>query len=562
MCSIKDNYATYLSEKFMKVIALIIFAIGSALGQSSLTDSISYKIKPVPKVDRTDLEIAVKFKATKTAPSKIKLLTGCYGTPKIYKYISSLKGKNGTTITKSEKETERILTPNKSGDVSIKYVISFDPKELENSAFAPKISQNHFSVAGCQWLLHFGNDNEKRDVSIEIIGAPKEWKLHSSISKNAKKIKLRARYRDLLPTRIGGGGDFHTFFIKNKPVSVFIKGNFDIPNQKIFDAAEKIVRSQRDWFEDYEQPFYNIVINERKGVVAGTAVKNQFVCFVRSGVDETALNMILAHELFHNWLPIKMAIKRDKGEGQIRHEWFFEGFTEYFAKKVLFDAGLLTPRQFADLINKDIHSLADNPHKSILYKELLKIANARKFTSSHKKLSYYRGVLIALKWENALQKSDKNLSGFIRSLYKYASSKNGEITENEFNAFAKSFGIDAKGDFEKYILEGRSIEVDPNSLGEKFTANEKDVPLFEMSFDIIESRKQKKISGVIKNGVAYKAGLRNGMNYIRAKNSSRFSNAWSPEKPVTIVANINGKEKVLEYFPRGEVIKLMHFNPK
>ena len=331
---------------------------------------------------------------------------------------------------------------------------------MADSAFAPKTHPEYFSVAGCQWLLHLGDDETKRRFTIGIKNAPKNWKLHSSIGKRPEKMTINGSYYDILATRIGGGGNSHHFVVKGKPVSIFVKGKFDIPRSEIFSAAEKIVRVQRDWFRDYDQPFYHVVINERKGVVAGTSIENQFVCFVRSGVGKIALNKILAHEMFHSWLPNKMRIKRGKNIHQVRYEWFFEGFTEYFAKKVLFDAGLLTPMEFADQINKDIHSLADSPHKSIRYTEFSKLAKARKFTSAHKKLSYYRGVLIALKWESILNSKPRrdSLSSFLQRLYREFRINGGELTEDEFYTFSKRSGVDGAGDFEKYIVNGKPIE--------------------------------------------------------------------------------------------------------
>jgi predicted metalloprotease with PDZ domain len=552
------------SEEFMKTLMIILFSVTGIFGQATIGTSIDYKIKPIPQIDRTDLEISIQFKMEKEKTTTIKLAPGCYGTPDIYKYVTSFDGKDGTIVTKSAKKTERTVRANSKGEALIKYVLSFDPKIIEDSAFAPKIHQNYFSIAGCQWMLRIGDDEEKRDVSVEIVDAPKDWNFHSSIKRNATNIRTKASYSDLLSARIGGGGDSHTFYVKNKPVSVFIKGEFDIPKHKIFAAVEKIVRIQRDWFEDYEQPFYNVVINERKGVVAGTAVANQFVCFVRPEVDEVALNMILAHEMFHNWLSIKMEFKLPEGHWQIRHEWFFEGFTEYFAKKILYDAGLLSPEQFADLINKDIHNLADNPHKSISYSDLLAVAKARAFTSDHKKLSYYRGVLIALKWETLLRNSKNNndLSKFIQKLFKFISNKNEKISEGDFFEFAKGYGIDAKADFETYILEGKAIEVASDALGKDFTSTEQNVPSFEIGFSFGESRRTGKISGVIKNSAAEKAGLRNGMKYVRAKNAWRFSNSWNSEKPLSVIVKIDEKERKIEYFPHGKAIRLLQFQPK
>lgn len=548
----------------MKILFVILFSALSVLGQTNTYNSINYKIKPIPTNDRTNLEISVNFKAENNKPLVVKLPTDYYGTPTIHKYVTSFEGKNGTMVKNTEVEIERLIEPNSKGEVSLEYVISYDPKILEDYAFAPKVNANYFHIAGCQWLLHIGDNEKKQRFIVKVVDSPKDWHLYSSIDKTPQKFETVATYFDLVPTAIGGGKEMKTFRIREQPVSIFVQGNFDIPKAEIYDSVEKIVRLQRDWFADFEQPFYHVTINERDGIIAGTAIENLFVCFIKPKVKPDELNIAIAHEMFHNWLPTKMRIKLAKGDKQVRHEWFFEGFTEYFAKKILVDAGLLSREKFAESINKDIYNLTDNPNKSVTYADLLAKINAKEFTSEHKKLSYYRGVLIALKWENVLRNSkhEKSLSDFIRRLYKFVSERKREITEAEFFKLASDYGIDARGDFNEYILQGKLIKVASNALGGDFTLTEKETPSFEPGFSLKETYKTQKISGVIKNGVAYRAGLRNGMDFVRATNASRYSNAWTAEKPLTVIVKINGKEKKFEYFPHGEMLSLPQFKLK
>ena len=445
-------------------------------------------------------------------------------------------------------------------------MISYDPKKLEGFPFAPKVHQNYFSAAGCQWLLHIGDDEQKRKFSIKIFDAPKNWRLHSSIGKNAEKLETEASYRDLISTRIGGGGESYTFYVKGKPVSVFVKGSFDIPTREIFSAIERIVRLQRDWFEDYEQPFYHVVINERDSVIAGTAVKNQFVCFIRSNAEPDDLNIILAHEMFHDWFPNRLEVKIADDDYKIRHEWFSEGFTTYFAKKILADAGLLSSEKFAGLINEEIQRIADSPLKTATYDDLVSAVKKQNFTGEHKNLAYWRGALIALNWETRLRNSKpkRNLSDFIRALFQFASERKGKISEQEFFDFAKNYGINAKGDFEKHILRGEPIVLEQNIselLGEKFRLVEMDYPSFEPGFDVIESRQSGKITSVIKGGEAYRAGLRDGMEYAGIRNSRR-GEGWSAKRPMIVTIKIDGKEKKFEFIPHGKIVKLVQIIKK
>ncbi|PKA82029.1 hypothetical protein ATE92_0154 [Ulvibacter sp. MAR_2010_11] len=64
-----------------------------------------------------------------------------------------------------------MVFPNSDGDISINYIISYNPLELEGYAFAPVIEADYFSIAGCQWMLHIGDDQQKRDFFIQLLDA-------------------------------------------------------------------------------------------------------------------------------------------------------------------------------------------------------------------------------------------------------------------------------------------------------------------------------------------------------------------------------------------------------
>ena len=538
----------------------------------SAQDCLRYEIKPVFLEHRINLEISVQFKMKKNDSIAVRLISDYYGTPDIYKYITSFIGKNGTNVIMGEEEQERIVRPNSKGDISLAYTISYDPKKLEGSAFGPVIHQDYFSVAGCQWLLHIGDDEQKRKFLIKLRDTPKDWITHSSIGRNAKKLKIYASYNELISARIGGGGKSHQFYVKKKPVLIVVKGNFDIPTQNIFSAVERIVKLQRSWFKDYDQPFYQVVINERDDVIAGTALKNQFVCFVGSTTSQNDLNIILAHEMFHNWLPHRIEIFHKAGEKvtagnyQADYEWISEGFTTYFAKKMLLDEGLISASDFVELVNEEIIDIEDSFLKTTPYPELASAKKNKNYTWRHKKLAYWRGALIAFKWESQLQNAPekRSLSDFIRALYKYASGKNGKISERDFFDFSKNFGIDAIGDFEKYIIKGEPILLEKElfaGINRKFKLTEVDFQTFDPGFDFIETERVKKIVGLKKGSPAYRAGLRDGMKYVKSRGTFR-NKGWSEERPMITTVIVNGETKSIEFVPYGVTIKLQQIIPK
>lgn len=507
------------------------------------------------------MEISVRFKVSDEKQINIKLPTDYYGTPNLHRYVTLFEGKAGTIIKEGKTESERVVEPNKNGEIQLKYIISYDPKTLDGT-FSPNVSPKHFHLAGCQWALQIGEFEEEHHLSVELIKIPANWQMYSSLESNPLKFETKTSYQNLIATAIGGGEkqNFQQFKYKEKPVSVFIQGKFDIPNQEIFDAVQKIVALQRDWFNDFNQPFYNIVILPKEDNIAGTRIENQFICFLKKDITRQQLYVLLAHEMFHNWLDTSF-IKPEKGVTILRYAWFYEGINEYFARKILLEANLLSEKSFADLFNRDVIDIADNPNRTATFDDLLEATKTGKYNQAFNKLSYYRGALIALNWEAQIRNTQngKTLGDLIREAYQL-SVKNKGISETQFFELATKYGINAKADFESYILRGEPIKLEPDAFGKSFALRESNAPKFEPGFNINESLKNKKIVELKEDSLAFRAGLRNEMKLIEVENENRFSNAWNPNKPLVVIVEIDGAEKRFE-IRYGTPRKLLLFEP-
>lgn len=223
----------------------------------------------------------------------------------IYRYVNRFEGEAGTVVENGADETKRTIKPGADGEISLRYTLSFDPLAMNENPYAPHTSANHFHLAGCQFLLQIGDENQKRRYRIEIFGAPQNWCLYSTVAANAAQFETVASYEELASSAIGGGAESRQFKFHGKPVSIFVHGRLNVPRDEIYRAAERIVRLERDAFGDYDQPFFNIIIVPRKGFVAVYAPKNSFICFVKPEITKDELNVLLAHELMHNWLRAK-----------------------------------------------------------------------------------------------------------------------------------------------------------------------------------------------------------------------------------------------------------------
>ena len=543
------------------VCYLFILILGCVAGrQMHSQEIIEYVIKPKVHSHGLDLNISSKFKLNDELSILIKLPTDNYGNPDIHQYLKSIKGVNGTALEKTEDSLALLAIPNKSGEINIEYSMAYG-MNLKR-AFAPVVSQEYFSLAGCQWLLHIGSDEKERFFSIKFDEIPLGWNTHSSLGPLDNNFHIKATYDDMITSRIGGGGDQEIFLVEQRPIRINVKGDFDLDNSEIFESVRKIVAIQREWFNDYDQPFFNVIINAKRegSVVAGTAVENQFVCFVRKDVSKNRLNYLLAHEMFHYWLPEKIAFNHIDGHHKKLFEWFTEGFTTYFAKKILYDAGIISKEFFADLINEEIKDIVNSPIKNITAEEIIEADRTNKFTSEFKKLAYWRGAILALIWEAELQNKhpSKTLSHYIRALYEYGEQGSREISFEDFKKFTSEYGINFMSSYQKHLLEGNDISIQkiPKELESDFIISKKTYTVYHMGFNTIATIQDGVIRNVEKESIAYEAGLRNGMKYLRIKNRTRGANGWDSERPFIIKVIDEGKEKQISFVPSSSTITI------
>ncbi len=540
---------------FFSLVAILSTALldGSTKGSDpqALSDHTFFYSLYVATVDNElQFDISLGYKSDST--HIIQLPEDYYGTPDLYKWVTRITGTDGTRVIEIDnKPDSRKIMPNKNNEVHINYTIKYDPAVMDNYSYAPDVSSSYFYMAGCQWMLPIGPIDSAYNYRIKMTAADKNWTFYSSLSENTDNIEVETTFDDLISAGFGGSDESQTkesFMVGGNKVSLFIQGNYSFDKKDFIKNLKKIVTAEKSFFNDYDQPFYYITILPRTGLLAGASVPNLFYCFVDSAKQGRELYRLIAHEYFHNWLPNKINIPTKPGEYDFKLEWFSEGFTEYFSRNILIENDIINKEFYIDTFNGDIVSIANNPSANESYSE---IAKRSIFGAAQKKLSYYRGALIALKWDNQLKRRGSSLKKMMLFLFKKASDSNGTISESDIYGYGKKYSLDFKKDIEHYIIQGRPIDILPDAF-EGYQLKKEIIRLFDPGFDVRKSAREKIIQGVDTSGPAYKAGLRDGMKYVRRKNSNRWSNSWSETTPYSVTVLIEGKEKEISFFPSGK----------
>ncbi|HEV7779733.1 MAG TPA: M1 family aminopeptidase [Chitinophagaceae bacterium] len=524
-----------------------------------------YTLTSVPKHDRTDLEITLRFQATTDTPVVMQLLRDFYGTPQIHKYLTSFTGLNGTVIKETAEPDKKIISPNTKKEISLTYHLSFDPIALRDASYAPNTADSYFHIAACQWMLVAGSLSTPHVYDIRILSPPKGWALYASASDNPSHINLEGSYRQLFNKYWGGGAQAHRqFVLEGKKINVFISEKIKLPQQEVLDAVYRIIHYQRSLFNDHDFPFYTVTILPREDNVAGLRVKNMFMCYVQPDVTPRQLYQLIAHELFHEWLGGRISITEKEEDAGFEHHWLTEGFTDYFACKTLLALKMITPAEFITMINRYIINIADNQFRNYSLQALIDLANKGRYGTEATKLQYYRGALIALDTERDLKRSDtaNSLESFIKELYDSTTSARKGISESFLFDFARRRQANLQKASEDNIVHGDSIKLYDDAFGTNYQLKETGVPSFELGFSLGETKKTRKITGLIPGSGAEKAGLKEGMEFLSIENYNRFGNNWRYDRPVIVRVNDNGIEKAISWFPSGKPMTLLLYTAK
>ena len=548
-----------------KVILLfsLVISYGCSFSQTNAITAkqlFKYVLKPVPNKKGMDFKINVEFKSDSTITFTSPI--DYYGVKDYGQHFKEFKGENGTIVNMTAQKNQYIAKPNNQGIVYIDYILSLSQEEMNSISYAPNISPTHFHLAGSQWILPIGSLEKINAYHVKIVDYPKGWNFYSSESNSPLNMTFESTYEQLIGSGFGGGNQQHKiFFIKGKPVSIFVQGKYDIGTDSIIEATRKIIKFQRDWFQDYSQPYYTVTICNRSNNVAGTSFPNLFVCFVMPEANKLQLFKLLSHEMFHRWLPNRLVIKTEENESSLKYAWFYEGFTDYFSRKILLEAGIINKKEFINSLNTDLYLIANNKSANETYSQMLERREQHKFSGEQNKLYYYKGCLMALKWDAQIQQKNpqKSLKQLLLELMEQAKKgKNEEIDFQYLVDKGNEYGINVKEDFNHYIIQGKDVVLNSKSFNSDYILKITKLPLFQKGFEV-DYGEVSTIKEVVKYSNAYKAGLRKGMVYLGAKNSYIFGNAWMPDKPILVQVQIGGKEKTVTYKPEGKLIKIQQF---
>lgn len=256
---------------------------------------------------------------------------------------------------------------------------------------------------------------------------------------------------------------------------------------------------------------------------------------------DARLRIAIAHELLHEFIGAGVRLE----DGGKEATWFAEGFTVYYARRLLFSDKLITPDDFvADL------------DRSLAHDEGIEGDDAR---GRHE--GYSRGSLYAAHLDAALRKR----SGGVRSLDDIvlallAAARREQKPRQPASLFrdlvVRELGPEGGDDFDHLIARAdRPVEPPPGAFGPCFRRADRKEPVFELGFDPTSLRGDPVlIRGLVKGSRAERAGLREGDLALTTKVPDPSVALSKTGKGREVVLTISGRRggRKIRYRPIGE----------
>lgn len=394
------------------------------------------------------------------------------------------------------------------------------------------------------------------------------WSVASSFGPGAQERVLALRSGEL----------FHALFIAGKlrlyqrdiggrPLTLAIDGEWDFADEVFVDLTTQIVQAERAFFGEFDTPHQLITLipvgvrDPGSTSIGGTALTQAFALFTLPGTSlspgseqRRAMARLLAHELFHAWNGV--AIRPD-GPEELAY-WFTEGFTDFYARRLLRRCGVFDVDDYVADIN---HSLTECFTSPVRNEPNARIAVDFWKDRDVQTLPYRRGDAVAIVVDAAIRARSagaRSLDDVMRGLARGAREGAARLdTDGLIALFARETDAATAAAIRRVIVDGALPVLDAATFEPCLALRVEPLGPFDLGFDFERSRAQRIVHGARQGSRAWEVGLRDGQELA----------GWSitlgdPRRRVELeIQDVLGTRRI-SYLPQGDPVAVPHFEPR
>jgi len=535
-------------------IALLLLSI-----THSRAETITYALTPQPRDGGIHVELTWETEGRTNSALAVANRWG--STDNIPAFIKDLKI-TGAQLDGGDDTTWK-LRHAKNATIQCRYRVLTGNTTFDwRTTHAPITTATFFHGVGATFLLapqpEYGGTPSEFDAVIRW-RIPADWKAATSFG-TGKSVGGRVGIDDLRHS-VYLAGPLATKTVKipsADELTVAMLPEFDFNVDELTDLVSGIIDEQCKFVRETAFPPFVVtaipVGPEMKGgqSLSGTGLYHSFALFLppKAGLTE-GVDHLLAHELFHHWNG--RIIQREDPE-ELTY-WFSEGFTDYYALRILHESGRWSAATLAKWINRHLREYASNPAQHATNAQIQ--ASFWKERNTVGEVAYQRGLLVALRWHRLAR--DRGVTGGLDQLMLKLVER-GRTGDKLSNASIRRLGRQTLGDwfgaeFDRYIERAETVDVPLDALRPELMGAISPVYTFDLGFDRDKSTKEKRVIGLVPGSAAAEAGLKEG----------EVLAGWSiyadADKEVALKVKRDGKVETVTYLPRGRKSEILQFKP-
>lgn len=481
----------------------------------------------------------------------------------------SAKGPEGRplTIQQTEKRTWQVEL---SGAPEVTFSYRVRASDTGLGFFEPYLDERHGFVPGPAALVYVVDQKEVPcSIDYEV---PDGWQVASANAPVAgKPHAFTAPNYDTLIDQPAELGYFsrQERTIQGVPVSIVMVGADGADTTRWVNQVFKIAEAGIRVLGGPPFPRYTFFFHfsRKDGFIGGLEHLNGTVIRLSPSVlrQVDAENLALvAHEFVHAW-NVKRARPAALGpfdytkQVRVKDLWFCEGVTDYYAPRLLVEAGIATQRFWLGYHTEQLNTLMDNParHEITLEEASRQVWESEAESQGAGGLSYYnKGLVVGLLLDIELRRRTDNkvgLDDLLKALVAQAQKTGKGFADGEIERLASSL---SRTDFAPFFTRAlRSVEELPlretlEAGGIQVEETSTKTPTLGIVWDFAQSRSgQLRVKGVLEKGPAAAAGIRTGDIVVRFNGASveaLFGGALAQKAPGEQVRLTLRRNNVLE----------------
>lgn len=521
-------------------------------------DSVRYSVAPVMDGGAlTALAVELRFAGDADGETRVELPIEWAGSDSLWRHISDVRVEGAASVRDDGPEARRIAHA-PGAPLAVRYRVASAYTAEPGFAFQkgrPLILPGWFYFHG-ESVFAVPDGRDEAPASFAWHGVPEGWTVASDL--DHVQGGRPATVQDIFESVAIGAPDLTVVQrdVGGAPLRVAVRGSWPFQADTFVHAVQAIVDAENRFWGDPGRAFL-VPLAPLGGTDGGysshgTGRSDAFSIAATANFGVEQAMHLLAHEYMHTWNSRVLGSLPETDEAL--GYWFTEGWTDFYASRILLRAGLWTPEDYAAELNSVLMRYATSSARTAPNAQVLQ----RFWTDGDfGKMPYDRGHLLALLLDHRIRRETAgraDMDDVMQAQRAAARQNEGQPVQVHapelFVAVARQrFGVDVAPDVARHVDRGEAILLPADLYGACGSMETITQAAFDRGFNLGATQAAGGVLvGVDSASPAYAAGLRDGMRLVRREGGT------PGDATVEYVYRVDdgGTERVIRYFPAGK----------